>query len=49
MFEGVPTGAKNPTQVFASKPGMVSAMAGTSGALGERSKLATPKALSLPV
>jgi hypothetical protein len=45
---GVPAGATTPTQDVTSKPGTVSAMAGTSGASGVRVRLATPSARSVP-
>ena len=45
---GVPAGATIPTQDTASKPGRVSAIAGTWGANGVRSRVATPNARRFP-
>jgi len=46
---GVPAGATTPIQEVTSKPGVVSAMVGASGAVATRCRPATPKARSRPL
>ena len=45
---GVPAGASTPNQAWVSKPGNVSAMAGTSGKLWWRLGVVTASACTLP-
>src|SRR5882672_6059537 len=49
MSRGVPAGAMNPYQAVISKPGRVSAIAGTSGIAFALLGPVTPSALSLPL
>ena len=48
LTRGVPMGANSPYQVATSKPGRVSAMAGTSASILTRVLLVTPRPRSLP-
>jgi hypothetical protein len=48
MSNGTPAGISSPTHESASKPGKTSAIAGTSGAAGERFMLVTPSARNFP-
>lgn len=47
MFLGTPVGPKIPYQVFNSKPGTVSAMAGTVARIGVRFNVVVPKGINL--
>jgi len=48
MSRGVPAGAMKPYHAWMSKPGSVSAIAGTSGSAFERCGLVTPRPFTLP-
>src|SRR5258706_264920 len=49
ISRGVPAGAMKPYQAWMSKPGSVSAIAGTSGSAFARRGLVTPSAFNLPL